>query len=174
MAKTQITQEKNERICNLFSRLEFILKERDISIPELATAIKVAASSIYRWEKGSSPRAKQLEAVAKYLCVNANWLLLGEGEMWVKVATTQGEESFRVSEEPNPYHAEVDRQLAGGIGGAAASSTDRDLAELARRFIHEWEKADALMRRGHADQILAFAKEIYKRSQQPTTAYYSS
>ena len=69
---------------DLAQRIRLIRRELGLSQAELADKLDVDASLISRWEKGDrAPDKLQLAALSRALEVHAQWLVTGEGEVFM-------------------------------------------------------------------------------------------
>jgi transcriptional regulator with XRE-family HTH domain len=72
---------KNEMTRALASRLRMARQAKDISQPELASALGLSKQMISAWERGAAQMyAHQAVACARHLGIGIDWLLLGESE----------------------------------------------------------------------------------------------
>ncbi len=88
-------------------RIRELRKKKGLSIQELAALVKVSENTILRWEKGKvTPRSRTvLEKLSEILEVNPEWLLTGEGEMFL--SHTEKVKVFEVNEPGAVYGDET-------------------------------------------------------------------
>lgn len=71
-------------------RLRIIRKKLDLSQDELALNTGAKRTTVAGYESGVSlPHAEFLTALSKNYGINSNWLLTGEGEMFIKTADSE-------------------------------------------------------------------------------------
>jgi len=64
-------------------RLKSLMEERGVSQIRLGEALDISQSTISKWfmaEGNHSPTLQQIINITRFLEVNSNWLLLGEGQ----------------------------------------------------------------------------------------------
>ena len=65
-------------IMTLNKQLKTLLKEKDITIAQLARATKISAKTLYQWLNGQSPKnLVQVRKVADYFAVTIDYLAFG-------------------------------------------------------------------------------------------------
>jgi len=84
---------------NIHERIAFVRKEvfGERGLSALARATKATPGMVQRWERGSEPQARYVDAICRATKCDPGWLLSGEGEPFPKrvaerAAVYQGEE----------------------------------------------------------------------------------
>lgn len=77
-------------------RIHFVRKNLNLTMAEFANKIGVSKGSISFWESGkTTPPATTLRLIAKLFNLNPEWLLTGEGEIYLETPVTTIEEELK-------------------------------------------------------------------------------
>ena len=63
---------------NFYERLNFLCKERNISLSHMLSEIGLSTGSTGNWKKGQFPKGDALILMARYLETSVDYLLFGE------------------------------------------------------------------------------------------------
>lgn len=87
--------------------IEKLLNSLGLNQREFAEKLGLSQSNISEWKKGrSSPTFKILKDMNKLFGISVDWLLTGEGEMFL-----DKESSSQVNEKTTPYHIPETKQM---------------------------------------------------------------
>lgn len=124
----------------------------------LSGKLGVSHTTVGRWLRGAQPGAEQIQRLSNTLCVNAHWLLTGEGA---------GPEGARVKDE-SPSYRGVSAYIMEVIrGGPALAAKNMDPDELVEKIVEhagELKRGPGYMRGPQAEIISALALELYRKS----------
>ncbi len=92
----------------IINRLNDVIVEKNLSDYSIAEGTGIHATTIMRYKTGKSKRADDLkiEAIAKFLNINRDWLITGEGDK-----ATNEEKNIDNYIDPGKYDAMLDAML---------------------------------------------------------------
>ena len=119
-------------------RIKELRRKLGLTQREFGRRIGVMDTVVRRWEKGEfEPTTEKLKAIATEFGINLNWLLLGEGEIFVK------------KESPSSSLP-------------ATSLIDRELFQRITETIEEYYKA-GLLKGVPEEEVMEMIKFLYKK-----------
>ena len=77
-------------------RIREIREKLNLKIADFARKLEVPRSTLVGWEEGKAVSIDVLKPLEKLFNVNVNWLLTGEGEMYLSPMTVKNDEGYKI------------------------------------------------------------------------------